>query len=145
MAWRSSRAMTVSLAVVTPCCAASVFCAIEVKRLKQFSIWAKDVHRWLWKRSMYECECGYVYIHYQFLRKLRPSISCLTSSTQFCFLISPYQHRAAGPLLSVRSERECATTTLQAHARMILVCICRLYVCMCVAVKVVDPSLFRAE
>ena len=70
-------------------CAASVFCAIEVKRLKQFSIWAKDVHRWLWKRSMYECECVYVRICYQFLRKLRPSISCMTSSTQFCFLSSP--------------------------------------------------------
>ena len=126
-AWRSSRAMTVSLAVVTPCCAASVFCAIEVGRLKRFSIYAKDVHKWLWKRSMYECECVYVCICYQILRKLRPSISCLTSSTQFCFLISPYQDRATGTLLSVRSERECATTALQAHGRMILVCICSLY------------------
>ena len=73
--------------------------------------------------------------------KLFPSNSCLTSSTQFCFLISPYQHRAAGPLLSVRSEYECPTTALQVHARTICVCISSVYMCMCVAVEAVEPFL----
>ena len=73
--------------------------------------------------------------------KLSQSNSCLTSSTQFCFLSSPYQHRAAGPLLSVRSEYECPTTALQVHARMIFVCISRVYMCMCVAVEAVEPFL----
>ena len=52
-----------------------------------------------------------------------------------------HSFRPVGPLLSVRSGRACDTIALQIHARMILVCMCRVYVCMCVAVKVVDLSL----